>query len=65
MGKDLSRLKPPQLTAVQIEPCFMWLRAFMLMQGNKQVIAAKKTIRRDEGGSVVEDLRQKPNAKVE
>lgn len=42
MGKDLWRLKPLQLTALSIEQCFMWLRAFMLMQGNEQAVVAKE-----------------------
>lgn len=42
MGKDLLRLEPLQLTGLLIEQCFMWLRAFMLMQGNEQAVVAKE-----------------------
>lgn len=42
MGIDLLRLKPPQLTALLIEQCFMWLRAFMLTQGNEEAVVAKE-----------------------
>lgn len=41
MAKDLLKLKPPQLTVLPIEQSFMWLRAFVLMQGNEHVVAAK------------------------
>lgn len=34
MGIDLLRLKPLQLTGLQIEQSFMWLEAPMLTQGN-------------------------------
>lgn len=42
MGKDLLGLKPLQLTVLPIEQCFMWLRAFMLMQGNERAVVAKE-----------------------
>lgn len=46
MGKDLLRLKPPQLTVLPIELCFMWPGAFMLMRGNEQAAVAKENDRR-------------------